>query len=75
MIIYDKQKIRQSLTLENVYDLLSEWGGEPQLIPTGILSRTICHHVSGSEGNYKLYYYSNSDLFQCYSNCGFFDIF
>ena len=75
MIIYDKQEIRQSLTLENIYDLLSEWGGEPQFIPTGILSRTICHHVSGSEGNYKLYYYSNSDLFQCYTNCGFFDIF
>lgn len=74
MIVYDKNEIKSQLSLENVYGLLEDWGGEPQYIPTGLISRSICHNQRG-EGKYKLYYYTNTQLFQCYSNCGFFDIF
>ena len=38
------------------------------------MSSTICHNPAG-EGSRKLYYYSNSGLFQCFTNCGSFDIF
>jgi hypothetical protein len=40
------------------------------------LSATICHNAPG-EGSKKLYYYSNSTLFHCYTGCSdpSFDIF
>ena len=30
MIVFDKSEIRQALGLENIYDLLIEWGGDPE---------------------------------------------
>ena len=38
-------------------------------------ARTICHNHLG-EGSRKLYYYDNTKLFQCYTDCaGSFDIY
>lgn len=75
MIIYDKSEIRKQLEIENIYDLLQEWGGEPEYTDFGILSTTICHNLPG-EGSKKLYYYKNSGLFKCYTGCdASFDIF
>lgn len=75
MLIFDKTEIRESLTIENIFDLLNEWGGDPEYTSFGILSTTICHNKPG-EGSKKLYYYSNSDLFRCYTGCdSSFDIF
>lgn len=74
MIVFDKDEIRNLLTLDDIYNLLDQWGGNPKFTNFGIISSTICHHMPG-EGNMKLYYYSNSKLFQCYSNCDSFDIF
>lgn len=72
---YDKLEIRQCLTIENIFDLLIEWGGEPEYTDFGIISATICHNVPG-EGSRKLYYYSNSTLFKCFTECDeSFDIF
>ena len=72
---YDKTEIRQSLSIENVFDLLIEWGGEPEYTDFGIISATICHNVPG-EGSHKLYYYANSTLFKCFTECDeSFDIF
>lgn len=72
---YNKDELKEKLELENVFDLLVELGAEPQLIENGIISRTICHNVAG-EGSHKLYYYSNSKLFKCYTSCDdTFDIF
>ena len=53
---FDKTEIRQSLTLDNVFDLLTNWGAEPEYTDFGILSATICHNAPG-EGSKKLYYY------------------
>ena len=75
MIVFDKQEIRDSLSIDDIYDLLEEWGAEPQYCPTGLIARTICHNHLNDDASRKLYYYSNSNLFQCYTNCGFFDIF
>lgn len=73
--IYDKNKIKDELTLQNIFSLLQEWGGNPEYTPFGILSQTICHNPA-NEGSRKLYYYENSHLFKCYTGCdAYFDIF
>ena len=71
---YDKTEVKTQLSLENVFTLLSEWGGEPIYTNFGLISATICHNPLG-EGKHKLYYYSDSHLFNCFSNCGSYDIF
>ena len=75
MINYDKTEIKEQLELENIFELLQEWGGDPEYTNFGLISATICHNPPG-EGSRKLYFYSNSSLFQCYTGCqGYFDIF
>ena len=75
MYKYNKDEIKNSLTIEQVYELVAELGGEPRLFNNFFISRTICHNPSG-HGTYKLYYYENTKLFNCYTDCGDrFDIF
>lgn len=76
MLIFDKQEIKNKLELDDIYNLLQEWGGDPEYTDFGILSTTICHNPPGA-GSKKLYYYSNSNLFHCYTGCAdpSFDIF
>ena len=75
MIVFDKLKIRDALTEENVFELLHEWGGDPVPAPFGYICATICHNPPG-EGSRKLYYYTNTGLFKCYTGCNaYFDIF
>lgn len=75
MLVFDKFKIRDALTEENIFELLHEWGGDPVPAPFGYVSATICHNPPG-EGSRKLYYYSNTGLFKCYTGCNaYFDIF
>lgn len=73
---YDKDEIKDSLTEEQVFELLNEWGGNPEYSDNAIISTTICHNKPG-EGSKKLYYYFNSKLFYCYTGCEepAFDIF
>lgn len=71
---YDKVEIKKQLDTDSIYELLQEWGGEPQYTDFGIISTTICHNMPG-QGSRKLYYYENSELFQCWTGCGGFDIF
>ena len=77
MLIYDKQEIREQLTLEHIYSLCEEWGGEPEYCPTGLIARTICHNHLSDGASRKLYYYENTGLFRCYTGCEdpVFDIF
>lgn len=75
---YDKDEIKNSLTLQQVYDYVAELGGNPRYdaIQGGcFISHTLCHNPAG-EGSHKLYYYDNTKLFRCYTYCGdVFDIF
>ena len=72
---FDKDKIKNELTIEQVMDLVAELGGEPRLQPGGefFTSRTICH----GGNTHKLYYYNNTHLFRCYTECSpeIFDIY
>lgn len=76
MYKYDKDKIKNDLTIEQVYDLVEELGGEPHPIHGGMfISSTICHNHPG-EGSHKLYYYDNTKLFRCFTECNeTFDIY
>ena len=74
MKTYNKQEIRAKITTEIVFELLTEFGAEPQYTDFGIISSTICHNRPG-EGSRKLYYYSNTGLFHCFTNCGSYDPF
>ena len=72
---YDKDSLIENLTIEQIFDLVAELGGEPQMLGNHFISRTICHHPAG-QGSYKLYYYDNTKLFRCYTDCGeAFDIY
>lgn len=75
MYKYDKDELKENLTIEQIYELVAELGGEPQMHGSLFISRTICHNPSG-EGSHKLYYYDNTKLFKCYTDCGTtFDIY
>lgn len=69
------EEIKNNLTIEQVYDLVAELGGEPRMEGNYFVAQTLCHNHAG-EGSHKLYYYNNTKLFKCYTNCGdTFDIF
>ena len=69
---YDLHLIKESLTLEDIESILIEFDAEPIRKNGLIISKTICH----CGNSHKLYYYSNSSLFKCFTDCGdSFDIF
>lgn len=68
-------ELREQLSIEDIYQLCEDLGGEPQMKDGYFISRTICHNPIG-EGSHKLYYYDNSKLFKCFTACDeSFDIF
>ena len=72
---YNKDEIKNSLTIDQVFEIVQSFGGDPIMKEDFFISKTICHNYFG-EGSYKLYYYDNTKLFRCYTDCGdTFDIF
>lgn len=66
------ENIKNNLSIDQVKDLLYSLGGNPIVKDDMIMSQTICH----GGHSHKLYYYNNTKLFRCYTNCGdAFDIF
>lgn len=66
------ENIKNNLTIEQIKDLLYALGGDPALKGDIIISRTICH----GGHSHKLYYYDNTKLFRCYTECSdTFDIY
>lgn len=69
------EEIKNNLTIDQVYEFVAAAGGEPQIRDNIIISRTICHNPPG-HGSFKLYYYDNTKLFKCFTECNdTFDIF
>ena len=63
---FDKDELKFSLTIDQVLDYVNELGGEGIQVNDNILTfRTICH----GGNSHKLYYYDNTHLFKCYTNC------
>ena len=75
MIEYNKDELKENLSLENVFSLVEEMCGEPVYTNFGFVARTICHNPPHT-GSMKLYFYKNTNLFKCYTQCfETFDIF
>ena len=74
---YNKEELKKELTLEQIYDLLTELGAEPIFKDNYIICKTICHNSDLANASHKLYYYANTHLFHCYTGCGdaSFDIY
>ena len=69
---YSKDKVKEYLDIEDMYNLLDYLGAEPQMFSNYIVAKTICHQGD----THKLYWYENTTLFRCYSgDCGAFDVF
>lgn len=69
---YAKEDVKDLIELEDICIFLEYFDAEPQIMGDYIVAKTICH----GGHNHKLYYYSNSQLFQCYTECqDSFDIF
>lgn len=72
----DKDKIKQSLTDKDITLILTDLGSNPPCkdIHGNLIFQTVCHNIS--EGSYKLYYYKESQIFRCYTDCSeSFDIY
>ena len=76
IIILDKNLVKNLLDEDKICELLQELGSNrPFPRHEALVCETICHNHPG-EGSHKLYYYPNTKLFKCYTNCGeAFDIF
>ena len=70
---FDKDEIKNTLTLEQITDYVAELGGEPIMQDGFLTCKTICH----GGHSHKLYYYDNSKLWKCYTECAgdAFDIY
>lgn len=64
---FDKERVKEQITFDDVFEFLMDFGGEPFVRGGIIVSRTICHHSPDEDCSHKLYYYQNSGLFQCYT--------
>ncbi len=69
----DYESIVKGLTPDGVENLLRQLGGEVQRKDNCLICTTICHNAY--EGSPKLYYYFDTHLFVCYSECGNMSIF
>lgn len=64
--------IRETLEPEDIFALLVFLKADPRMESGCIVSRTVCHQGD----SHKLYYYLDSHLFHCYTDCSeSFDVF
>ena len=71
----DFRELREQLTDEMLKSILEQFNVEPVMeTAEAIVFPTCCHNLTG--GGPKLYYYKNTKLFHCYTECSeTFDIF
>jgi len=76
--LLDKDKIKQNLTLDNIKNIVTHLGSEEPIkdFNGNFIFQTICHNTPSRSNKFKLYYYDNTKLFRCYTECqDAFDIF
>lgn len=72
---YNAQEIKEKLQTADIFELVQNWGGEPEWSSTGFIAATICHNPPGV-GSRKLYYYEENKMFHCFTDCSDnFDIY
>ena len=69
---WDKDKIKESLTIDQISEIMFELGSNPpRKMKDAYAFQTICHQGK----SHKLYYYENNYTFYCYTECGAMDIY
>lgn len=71
----DYQAIVEELDDNKVKQLLEHLNIPYEDRGSYILMPTVCHNADEKEASWKLYYYKNSHIFQCYTECGSQTIF
>ena len=72
----DYQSIVDNLKVSSVIDLMTKLGADLWRDEGGhIIFPTICHNTDASDASMKLYFYKNTKLFNCYTECGIMSIF
>lgn len=76
-LYFDKDFIKNNLSIHQIADLVTSFGANPTFKNDEVLMmETICHNQIGESHGQKLYYYDNTKLFKCYTECDTtFDIF
>ena len=65
----DYQGIVENLDTEKIKDLLDTLDIPYQEKNDYLIMPTACHNVDLDEASWKLYYYKNTHIFYCYTNC------
>ena len=72
----DYQAIIDNLKVSSVIELMTRLGADRWKDEGNhIVFPTICHNIDASEASMKLYFYKNTKLFYCYTECGALTIF
>lgn len=71
----DYQNIIENLQTEQVKNLLIELGADVIEKDNYLMCSTICHNEDPAQASKKLYYYKDTHLFYCYTECGPLNIF
>lgn len=71
----DYKAIIDGLEDNRVKNLLEELGADVIEKDEYFMISTICHNANAEEASHKLYYYKNSHMFYCYTECGAQNIF
>lgn len=67
---YSKEDVKNNIDENDVYSLLEFFGANPKMLADHIEATTICHNGD----SHRLWYYFNSCMFTCFTQCGSFDI-
>lgn len=65
----ERKDIIESLTIEDVKDFLTYLGAPVVSFDKGLITSTICHNPVEEAESLKLYYYADSKVFHCYTEC------
>ena len=73
----DFKQIRRNITTNQILEIMMRWGVDNYEDRGNlIVFPTVCHNSLDDQASMKLYYYDNSKLFHCYTECDeSFDIF
>lgn len=71
----DKEKLLELMTIEDIIDLMLSFGSNHPITDQqgNYVFNTICHNGAG-QGSHKLWYYTESKSFFCFSECGAMNI-
>lgn len=69
------KEIIEELDSEKLKNLLNKLNIPFEETDNYLLMPTVCHHSNIEEASWKLYFYKNTHLFYCYTECGRMSIF